>query len=78
MNLEHTHNNFTDEVSNELSTIFLQALAEHTLGNCGNTSTNVFFRDWEANAVLLVSICSPVNCNACHGVDLSIPSLQQS
>ncbi len=46
-----------------------------TLGShesTGNTTINVFLRDGEALGSFLVSVCSPVSCIACHGLDVSI------
>ncbi len=38
---------------------------------------HVFFQDREAHGVFLVSVCSPVNCITCHGLDISIISVSR-
>ncbi len=46
----------------------------HTLGNrncVGKNNNKCIFRDGEAHGVL-VSLCRPVNCNACHSLHINI------
>ncbi len=78
MDLEHTDNNFNDLSCTELFQFSRQFSLHYngrTLGNrtcAGKTIINVFFRDREAHGIFLVSVCSPVNCVSCHGLDVSI------